>query len=172
MSITLRNMASITVMDRDRVLLLYRQSRLFNSPKWIPTAGGHFERDEISEPSKCLWREVKEEIGLSEDAFRDVSLRYIASTLRGNELRYNYYYFGKFADSVPETLVSNEGDLAWHDLSELGTLTMPDSFRACLDHFVRIGKNNDILYSASGYLDGSELRYAINELTVTVSEVQ
>lgn len=170
--ITLRNMASIIVYDDNRFLLLNRKSHLFQTAKWIPTAGGHMERDEINNPSKCLWREVQEEIGLSREAFSNVSLRYVTSTLRGRELRHNYYYFGGFSIESPSKLESNEGTLEWKTAEEIPVLDMPESFKSCIMHFIRQGKNTNHIYAANGFIENGKLQYAINEISVAESEIR
>lgn len=75
----LRNMASVYIIRDENMLLLYRIGSRVVAPSWCGV-GGHFEKEELNDPKAALIREVGEEIGLTESAFKDIELRYI--TLR------------------------------------------------------------------------------------------
>ena len=54
MSVTIRRMSTIYLLQDDQILLLLRQgSRVVNNV-WIGSAGGHFEPEEISAPEACV----------------------------------------------------------------------------------------------------------------------
>ena len=71
----LRNMTAIYLMQGDKMLLLYRQGSKVVSNMWIGAAGGHFEENELNNPKACVLRELKEELGITEDMLRDLKLR-------------------------------------------------------------------------------------------------
>lgn len=142
----LRNMASVILTQNEKVLLLYRQgSRIVNN-LWVPSAGGHFEADELNEPRVCALRELSEELGLTEDAVEDLSLRYITLRNYKGEVRQNYYFFARLKDGYEASLSSNEGTLRWFAPEELTALQMPFSAKFMLDHYATVGKDTTCLY--------------------------
>jgi 8-oxo-dGTP diphosphatase len=145
-----RSMASLVILDQDRVLLLHKQTRYHDRPLWIPSAGGHFEKDELNDPEACLWREVNEEIGLSPDAFENSKLRYIALRHSGDEIRINYYFFGNLRKGVSRSIANNEGALRWFGLEEARSCGMPISFKACYQHYLGIGQKDELVYVMVG----------------------
>jgi 8-oxo-dGTP diphosphatase len=152
---TLRSMASITIIDSGKILLLRKQTPYHDRPLWIPGAGGHFEEAELNDPDACLWREVEEEIGLKSDAFKGVRLRYIAFRRDGEQIRINYYYFGALRAGVSRDITNNEGELRWFGAEEARKLDMPLSYSVCLKHYLDAGCNDDEVYVAVGSVDES-----------------
>lgn len=61
----LRNMTSLYILKDDKVLLLYRQGSRVVNDKWVGSAGGHFEPEELNDARACVLREMKEELGLA-----------------------------------------------------------------------------------------------------------
>ncbi|GHU70413.1 hypothetical protein AGMMS49992_02700 [Clostridia bacterium] len=147
-SLRLRHFSSIFIFDDNKVLLLHKYVPFVNREFWLPSAGGHFEKDEMNDPDACLWREVAEEIGLTPADLTDVELRYISSRFDSGEMRYNYYYFGKLAPRVSRDLVNNEGELRWFDFDESRGLEMLPSTRVCLCHYLDEGRHTSHLYYA------------------------
>jgi 8-oxo-dGTP diphosphatase len=117
---------------------------------WIPGAGGHFEDGEMNDPETCLWREVKEELGLTPEAFENVKLRYIAFRNSGEQIRINYYYFGCLREGIDRNLENSEGELHWFTLEDSLNCDMPLSFGACFNHYLDVGHCNDHVYVAVG----------------------
>ena len=57
----LRNMTSIYLLYKGKILLLYRQgSRVVNNV-WVGSAGGHFEENELNDARACVLRDLQEE---------------------------------------------------------------------------------------------------------------
>ncbi len=153
MSVTLRNMATIYLLQEDRILLLYRQgSRVVNNV-WIGSAGGHLEPEEISDPEACVLREMQEELGLSADDITPPVLRYITMRMTGGEIRENHYYFAQL--KTDRKLVSNEGQLRRFRLDELDGLPMAYTARYMIDHWLETGRHTECLYG--GVADGEKV---------------
>jgi len=153
MSVTLRNMATIYLLQDDRMLLLYRQgSRVVNNV-WIGSAGGHLEPEEISDPEACVLREMQEELGLSADEITTPELRYITMRMTNGEIRENHYYFAQLKTS--RELVSNEGQLCWFRLDELDSLPMAYTARYMIDHWLETGRHTECVYG--GVADGEKV---------------
>ena len=65
-------MTGIYLSCKGKMLLLYRQNGRVVSDKWVASAGGHFEPDELNDPYACVLRELNEELGLSESDIEDL----------------------------------------------------------------------------------------------------
>ena len=153
MSVTLRNMATIYLLQDDRMLLLYRQgSRVVNNV-WIGSAGGHLEPEEISDPEACVLREMQEELGLSADEITAPELRYITLRMTNGEIRQNHYYFANL--KTCRELASNEGTLQWFHMNELDGLPMAYTARYMIDHWLKTGRYTDCMYG--GVADGEKV---------------
>lgn len=156
----LRNMTSVYITYKDRILLLYRQGSRVANNVWIASAGGHFENCELNDAKACAKRELREELGIGEDALLNFKLRYITLRKTKGEIRQNYYFFAELnADDVQ--LVSNEGILNWFDLSETETLEMPFTAKFVLEHYKNTGAIHDCIYggiASSGSVVFTELR--------------
>ncbi len=141
----LRNMASVYLMDGEKILYLYRMGSRVVSDSYVGTAGGHFEKEELNDARACVLRELYEESGLLEEDIQDLSLRYITLRLINNEIRQNYYFFANLKN--PKMAInSNEGVLERFDRNESSSLEMPFTSRYVIDHFTKIGINTNFLY--------------------------
>lgn len=144
MSVTIRRMSTIYLLQDDQILLLFRQgSRVVNNV-WIGSAGGHFEPEEISTPEACVLREMQEELNLSADEITTPELRYITMRMTNGEIRENHYYFAQL--KTDRELASNEGQLRWFRLNELGGLPMAYTARHMIGHWLETGRYTDCLY--------------------------
>lgn len=153
----LRNMASIYISKGSKMLLLYRQgSRVVNNV-WIGSAGGHFEENELNDAKACILRELKEEIQLNENQICNLRLRYITLRRTKGEIRQNYYFFADLIDDVECEIVSNEGTLKWFDYKELSSIEMPFTSRFVIDHYLKVGVQNDLMYG--GVADGEKVKF-------------
>lgn len=140
----LRNMTSVYFVEGEKLLCLYRiGSRVVNN-KYIGSAGGHFEKEELNDPKACILREMKEELGLTEEDVQDLILRYITHRLAGGEIRQNYYFFAKLKEK--RSLESTEGQLRWIPFGEVPALDMPVSAKHMIMHFLNEGRFTDKLY--------------------------
>ncbi len=153
----LRNMTGIYLSCKGKMLLLYRQNGRVVSDKWVASAGGHFEPDELNDPYACVLRELNEELGLSKSDIEDLKLRYIALRNVDGEIRQNYYFFADLKEELYREYTSNEGISRWVDYSEVTSLPMPLTAKYVIEHYMDKGRSTDELYSA--ICDGSDYRF-------------
>lgn len=145
MSVKLRNMTSIYLVDDAGILCLYRMGSRVANNLYIGSAGGHFEEDELNDPKKCVLREMKEELGLTEDDVEGLRLRYITHRLKNGEIRQNYYFFARLREKIE--LESTEGRLEWVRYEDVPKLDMPVSAKHMILHYLVEGRYNDTLYA-------------------------
>lgn len=150
----LRNMTSVYLVNDTAVLCLYRMGSRVANNKYIGSAGGHFEKDELNDPRKCVLREMGEELGLAESDVEGLTLRYITYRMKDNEIRQNYYFFARLRS--PRMLESTEGKLYWVPYEEVPGLDMPVSAKHMILHYLREGRFNDTLYAGITEEEGTE----------------
>lgn len=138
-------MTSVYLTAPGKLLCLYRVGSRVANNRYIGSAGGHFEKEELNDPRKCVLRELQEELGLTEADTEGLQLRYITHRLAGGEIRQNYYYFGSLKEIRP--LKSTEGTLRWVPLEEVPSLHMPVSAKHMILHYLREGQFTDRLYA-------------------------
>lgn len=148
----LRNMAGIYLLNKNKILLLYRQGSKVANQTWIASAGGHFEEWELNDAKACALREMKEELSVTEEMLSDMELRYVTLRRTNGEIRQNYYFFATLKDEYSEGLVSDEGELKWFELSEISDLKMPYSAKYMIEHYLATGRQSDKVYV--GVADG------------------
>lgn len=144
MDCKLRNMTSIYLVSNTSVLCLYRVGSRVANNKYIGSAGGHFEREELNDPKQCVLREMQEELGLSENDVEGLTLRYITHRLTGGEIRQNYYFFARLKEN--RELKSTEGTLRWVSYEKIPELTMPVSAKHMILHYMNVGRFDENLY--------------------------
>lgn len=141
----LRNMTSVYLTYNDRILLLFRQGSRVVNDKWIGSAGGHFEEQELNDAYACAMRELKEELGITPDMLEKINLRYLTIYNKPQELRQNYYFFAQLKDdSMVST--SNEGQLKWFAFEDILSLDMPFTSKKVTEHWVKEGRYTDKFY--------------------------
>lgn len=140
----LRNMTSVYLTGEKGILCLYRIGSRVVSNRYIGSAGGHFEKEELNDPRACVLREMEEEMGLTEADVEGLALRYITHRRMAGEIRQNYYYFARLKGNP--NLNSTEGTLRWVNYSEFEDLPMPVSAKHMMLHYVKEGRFNDTLY--------------------------
>ena len=141
----LRNMTSVYITYKDRILLLYRQGSRVVNDKWIGSAGGHFEREELNDAYACAMRELKEELGLTEENLEKIRLRYLTIYNKPEELRQNYYFFAELkSDDI--VFSSDEGQLKWFTAEEITALDMPFTSKMVTNHWLKEGRYTDKFY--------------------------
>ena len=145
MDVRLRNMTSVYLTGEKGILCLYRIGSRVVSNRYIGSAGGHFEKEELNDPKTCVLREMQEELGLSEEDVEGLALRYITHRLMGGEIRQNYYFFGRLKRDVE--LQSTEGTLRWVKPEEFPELPMPVSAKHMILHYLEYGRYDDVLYA-------------------------
>ena len=143
--ITLRNMTSVYLTGERGVLCLYRIGSRVVSNRYIGSAGGHFEPEELNDPYGCVLREMQEELGLTEGDVDGLSLRYITHRLMGNEIRQNYYFFARLKEE--RELTSTEGTLRWVKPEEFADLPMPTSAKHMILHYLQTGQYDEEIYA-------------------------
>ena len=141
----LRNMTSVYLTGERGILCLYRIGSRVVSNRYIGSAGGHFEKSELNDARACALRELNEELGLTEEDVLDLKLRYITLRQMNGEIRQNYYFFGKL--KVERELQSTEGTLRWVRDNEFESLKMPVSAKHMILHYLKEGRNTDLLYA-------------------------
>ena len=153
----LRNMTSVYLTGEQGILCLYRIGSRVANNKYIGSAGGHFEKEELNDAKMCALREMKEELGLGEGDVEKLKLRYITLRLKNGEIRQNYYFFGRL--KTERTLQSTEGKLHWFSYEEAQTLQMPASAKHMMLHYLKTGRFDDNLYA--GITDDEGTRFVI-----------
>lgn len=154
----IRNMASVYLRRDNKLLLLYRQGNSIVSNLWIGSAGGHFEEAELRDARACVLRELLEELSIKESSLQNLTLRYVTLRYTEGELRQNYYFFADLLDAKIETPVSTEGITQWFSLDEMDTLPMPFTARYVIDHYLKSGQYDDMLYGGIANDSGVEFR--------------
>ena len=157
MDIKLRNMTSLYLVNDVGALCLYRIGSRVADHKYIGSAGGHFEKDELNDPKMCVLREMKEELGLTEADVEGLTLRYITHRLKNGEIRQNYYFFARLKEERP--LTSTEGQLRWVPYEEIPGLEMPVSAKDMILHYLKEGRYTDHLYC--GVTEESGTRFVV-----------
>ena len=152
MNTVLRMMTAIYLMKDNRFLLLYRQGGRVVNNVYTGSAGGHLEKDELTDPRACVLRELREELSLTEEQISNPELRYIALRYTGGEIRQNFYYFAELKEDVGE-ICSNEGALQWVDFYEAASLEMPFCAKFAIEHYLQIGR-----YDHRRYRNGAGIR--------------
>ncbi|MCI8801163.1 MAG: NUDIX domain-containing protein [Lachnospiraceae bacterium] len=153
----LRNMTSLYITKGDEMLLLFRQGGSVVSDTWVGSAGGHFEENELNDPGACVLRELKEELGISENGIRNLLLRYVTLRRVKGEIRQNYYFFAELDSEIGDHIVSTEGISRWFTLSELSALEMPYTAKFVIDHYLKIGRRTNDMYV--GVADGEGVNF-------------
>ncbi len=125
--------------------MLYRMGSSIVPDSYTGSAGGHFEKEELNDAKSCVLRELREEIGLTEDDISGLALRYVTLRLKNNEIRQNYYFFAKL-NQFDENLTSVEGKLEWVDLSEVKNYEMPVTAKYVVEHYLETGIHTEVLY--------------------------
>ena len=153
MNVKLRNMTSVYFVREGEVLCLYRIGSRVANHRYVGAAGGHFEKEELNDPEKCVLREMQEELGLEKADTQELTLRYITYRLVEGELRQNYYFFARLKEDRP--LTSTEGNLRWVPFEEVPDLPMPASARPMLLHYLAQGRFTDDLYAGITEANGT-----------------
>lgn len=137
-------MTSVYLTGDKGILCLYRMGSRVANNKYIGSAGGHFEPEELNDPKKCVLREMYEELGLTEADVEGMTLRYITLRRMEGEVRQNYYFFARMKEE--RSLTSTEGRLEWVSPERIAQLEMPVTAKHMILHYLREGQFNDILY--------------------------
>ena len=151
----LRNMTSVYISKQDKMLLLYRQGSRVVNDVWIGSAGGHLEANELNDAKACVLREMREELGITENEIQNLRLRYVTLRRTKGEIRQNYYFFAELKEDVEGEFSSNEGISRWFPLTELTSLEMPFTSKYVIEHYLDVGCKTDMIYG--GIADGEKV---------------
>ncbi|WP_346886688.1 NUDIX domain-containing protein [Clostridium sp. UBA4395] len=151
----LRNMTTIYIMFKNKMLLLYRVGSIVVQPSWCGI-GGHFENGELNNPKACVLRELFEETGITENDIGTVELKYVTLRMKNNEIRQNYYYFTELRNTEIDINECDEGTLEWVNMDEVLDREMPFTAKECLKHYLSIGKDNNKLYAGVASENGAD----------------
>jgi len=151
----LRNMTSLYIIRGDEMLMLYRIGSRVVDPSWCGI-GGHFEDDELNDALRCVLREANEEIGISEDQLENLKHRYVTLRNKNGEIRQNYYFFAELKPGVEINTDCDEGELRWVKTENVLEKNMPFTAWYMMEHYLKIGRYNDILYGGITTKDGVE----------------
>ena len=149
----LRNMTSVYLTGEKGILCLYRIGSRVANNKYIGSAGGHFEKEELNDARACILREMGEELGITEADMDELRMRYITYRLKDGEIRQNYYFFGKLKEN--RELNSSEGNLEWIPYEGFDNLNMPVSAKHMILHYLKVGRFDDRLYAGITQRDGT-----------------
>lgn len=152
----LRNMTAVYVVKDDKVLLLFRQGGKVVNDVWTGSAGGHFEEFELNDAKACVLRELNEELALCENDIENLSLRYVTLRRTNGEIRQNYYFFANLKEYINDDLQSNEGQVKWFSLKEIGALEMPYTAKYVMEHYCAKGQFSDKIYAGVTNENGVE----------------
>lgn len=142
----LRNLTTVYITVNNKMLLLYRVGSRVVQPSWCGI-GGHFEKDELNNPKACVLRELFEETGITEKDIGTLKLKYITLRKKNNEVRQNYYYFTELYNTEIDINECDEGILEWVDINEVLDREMPFTAKECLNHYLKVGKDDNKLYA-------------------------
>lgn len=141
----LRNMTSVYLTGEQGILCLFRVGSRVANNKYIGSAGGHFEKEELNDARACVLREMQEELGITEADVENLKMRYITYRLKDGEIRQNYYFFGRLKEG--RALESSEGKLQWIPYDGFENLNMPVSAKHMIFHYLAKGRFDDVLYA-------------------------
>lgn len=150
----LRNMTSVYLTGEQGILCLYRIGSKVANHKFIGSAGGHFEKEELNDARACILREMGEELGITEADVTDLKLRYITLRYKNGEVRQNYFFFGRL--NTDQGLTSTEGILHWKTDEDFRELPMPASAKHMILHYLEIGRYDDKLYGGVTSPEGTK----------------
>ena len=130
---------------QNKVLLMNRNNDRKIAPGLWSCIGGHLEREEVSDPRQinhiaAIYREIKEEAGISRDEILNLGLRYITMRIvrdegENEEIRPCYYYVGK-ASREFKPPYCGEGILHWVELKDTVNLPMSFSVKEVVKHWL------------------------------------
>lgn len=152
----LRNMATIYLFRKDKLMLLFRQGGQVVNDVWTGSAGGHFEDFELNNATDCVLRELNEELNLCENDIYNLSLRYVTLRRTKGEIRQNYYFFANLKEHISDDLHSNEGTVKWFSIKDINVLEMPYTAKYVMEHYCAIGRFSDKLYAGVANENGVE----------------
>ena len=155
MDIRLRNMTSVYFVGEEGLLCLYRVGSRVANNRYVGSAGGHFEKDELNDARACVLREMHEEIGLEESDLENLSMRYAMQRLKDGEIRQNYYFFADLKPGKEIDLATGEGRAQWVKEEYILEKEMPFTAKCMMKHYLTVGRYTTCLYAGATTKDGA-----------------
>ena len=153
---------TLCYLEKDnKYLMLHRTKKEndINKNKWLGV-GGKLEKNE--KPEQCLFREVKEETGLTLVDY--IHRGIVIFNFNDDEPLYMYLYTSK--NFVGEVQECSEGDLKWIDKSEIYNLNLWEGDKIFLD---LLNKDTPFFYLTLDYendnLISSDLKFKEDDFT-------
>ena len=146
--IILQNGSGAFLRNGNRYLLMKRSpDRIFAPNKWS-CIGGKFIEEELNDPLKACYREIKEETGIKKEHISYLKLRYIIIRRAENIIRQNYLYFGE--TDIIEFKNTKEGSLHWIEEENLIEKEFTETFKEMIKHFLENKSNDKIIVGVAG----------------------
>ena len=128
----------------NKFLMMHRARDRKAYPDFWAAVGGGIKLNEMFEPYSACMREIQEETSILPDYIADMSLRYIITAKKKDNIRNHYVYFGKsltmnFTDT-------NEGKLQWINKTDILNLKYTPYYKSLIQHYVTKAENNNYLY--------------------------
>lgn len=143
--VKLRVTAGALLHDNDRYLLMKRSLKKKIAPGLWAGVGGHLEKEELNDPAAACLREIGEETGILPCEIKDLALRYIIHSMRGDEVHLQYHFFGE-VNSGRELKDTEEGVLYWVKEEDMPELDMSFSIKNLVKHYNEVGKHTGHIY--------------------------
>ena len=142
--------------NEDSYLMLHRikKSHDVNKDKWIGV-GGKFEADES--PEECLFREVKEETGLTLTSYRFRGLITFTFSSQGRETDTEYMCLYTANGYEGELISCSEGNLEWVNKKDIFSLKLWEGDKI----FFRLLQEERQFFSLKLVYQDDELREAV-----------
>lgn len=103
-----------------------------------------------------MFGRVLEELALCENDIENLSLGYVTLRRTNGEIRQNYYFFANLKEYINDDLQSNEGQVKWFSLKEIGALEMPYTAKYVMEHYCAKGQFSDKIYAGVTNENGVE----------------
>lgn len=160
----LKNMSGIYIFYENKILIMKRSKKEFNSVGQYFSIGGKFEPNELNQPKKCLLRELEEETGLIEGDIDNLQLKYIIIRNHNGTITLNHLFFANLI-KAKELKTCNEGTLEWVPIEEIFNKPLPDSSRVCLKHYFAGGMKSQEITVAVATNDNGYLEYNFTNIS-------
>lgn len=140
----LRILSGAFIIDGSNYLMMKRALTKKIAPGMWGGVGGHAEPTELNSPKTTCLREIYEETGIEEKAFKSLDLKYVIARRNKDELTLIYYFIG-FSKTKHFEDKTQEGKLFWVNESEILDRPMSFEVRNMVEHYLAIGSKNNLI---------------------------